>query len=441
VGEIIQDLRSGVRMLARHRSSTAPITGLLALGIGACTVIFSLFDAVFLRSLPVHQPGDLVMLVQYFGKLGNRSELPYAYYESLRDNAKSLIAFGETEWPTELVMSQPAPAQEISLRAVTGNYFYALGVHALYGRTLLPSDSRQHSGMPPAVLSYSFWRQRFNGVPQAARGENMGMRLLEGRGFITSDVPKPSQKGPVMTVVNETFARRFFPKTDPVGKFFGSGTEGIAKPQFEVIGVVSNAKNRSLREPIPPMFYDTGASSDRFVLYVRTSMRPEAIMKPVQKIWRELGPGVPFLEVDTLAQEVRQTTANERLTAELTSLFGGLAALLAGIGIYGLLAYVVAQRRREIGIRMALGARPRHVAELIGGQTFIMMSVGVAAGLSGALIATPGVRSLLYGISPEDPKSLAAAIFLVAITAVLATLLPVLRAIRTPPAQTLREEN
>ena len=140
--DLIEDVRGGARTLVRHRGSTALIAGLLALGIGACTLVFSLFDAVFLRSLPVHRPDELVMLVQYFPKLGYRSVLPYAYYQSLRDHAKSLTAFGETDWPTDFVMSEPAPAEAISLKAVTANYFQTLGVSALYGRALLPEDAR-----------------------------------------------------------------------------------------------------------------------------------------------------------------------------------------------------------------------------------------------------------------------------------------------------------
>jgi predicted permease len=269
----------------------------------------------------------------------------------------------------------------------------------------------------------------------------MGIRILEGRGFLASDVPKPKQKGPVMAVVNETFARRFFPNIDDVGKFFGTGTAGIAKAQYEIVGIVSDAKDRSLREPILPTFYTAQTTFENFVLYVRTRIRPEAIIEPVRKVWQSLGPGVPFLEVDTLAREARETTADERLTAALTSLFGAIAAMLAGIGIYGLLAYVVTERRREIGIRMALGARPRHVAQLIGGQTLFVAGIGVAAGVGLALIAAPALRSLVYGISPEDPKSLAAAILFVTATVALATVFPVIRAIRTEPAQTLRQEN
>jgi predicted permease len=829
VRDLIEDLRSAVRMLTRHPHSTALIAGLLALGIGACTSVFSLFDAVFLRSLPVHRPDELVTLVQYFRPLGYRSEFPRAYYRSLRDESKSLTVFGQTDWPTEFVMSEPAPAEEITLRAVTANYFQALGVSTLYGRPLLASDARSQSGVPPVVLSYDFWERRlngnrqvvhgqsilinnryftvvgvmppeFNGVsvdtapdvwiplrafpsiagvttqqidlgldgrlrpgftlpeaqaecrtifqstmkdyylniaklpPQTARAmlrrkfavqslahgtstlrenfgsvlklllasagllllvvcsnvgglllahaatrqqefavrlalgatrkrlvrqaiaegavlavlgatgglliaraaipliprtlptmrsidttivplsihlgfsgriplfvlgasfitmvlfsaspavfisrsrlesvlrsvrassairgrqvlmalqialctfllaiaglfvrtiwqldhvksgmdvdhietftgnlaryknsaaflktltervrqipgviscavssmgvmrehgeftsvapagqrmtqaefldtatndvspgyfETMGMHVLEGRGFLATDVPKPKTKAPVVAVVNEAFVRRFFPNTDPVGKLFGMPASGVTEPQgvaqaqFEIIGVVSDAKDRSLRESIPPMFYTAQTKFSGFVLYIRTPLQPEAIVEPVRKLWQSTGPGVPFLEVDTLAEEVRQTTADERLTAALSSVFGAIAALLAGLGIYGLLAYLVTQRRREIGIRMALGAEAGHIAQLIGGQALIMTAVGAAVGLGSALIAAPAIRSLLYGISPEDPRSLAASILFVTVTVALATLVPVVRAIRTEPAETLREE-
>jgi FtsX-like permease family len=269
----------------------------------------------------------------------------------------------------------------------------------------------------------------------------MGMHILEGRGFVPGDVPQPNQPGPTMTVVNKAFAERFFSNIDPVGRLFGLGTSGVATAQNEIIGVVSDAKDRSLREPMLPTFYTARTNFSEFVLYVRTHMPSRAIIEPVRKTWESIGPGVPFLEVDTMAQEVHENTAHERLTAALTSLFGGIAALLAGVGIYGLLAYVVTERRREIGIRMALGARPRDIAKLLGGETAIMTAVGAAAGLGCALIAAPALRGLLYGISPADPESLAAAVLFVALTTILATLFPVVRAIRTETAQTLREEH
>lgn len=269
----------------------------------------------------------------------------------------------------------------------------------------------------------------------------MGMRLVDGRGFTAGDIAKPNQTGPVNAVVNQTFADRFFPGTNPVGKLFGLGMTGIAKDSLKVVGVVNDAKYRTLRERVFPTFYTAPTKFRTFVLNVRTQMRPESIIAPVRKIWESIGPGVPFLEVDTMQQEVDDTTATNRLIAELASLFGALAAVLAGVGTYGLLAYVVTERRREIGIRMALGARPVDVARLIAAQIAALAALGIAIGVAAALVIAPGVQSLLYGISPQDPRSMIAAILLVALTVVAAAVIPVVTAIRTEPGETLRCEN
>ena len=270
----------------------------------------------------------------------------------------------------------------------------------------------------------------------------LGMRILAGRGFIASDEPEPKRGGPVMAAVNQAFAERFFPDVNPVGKRFGyaPGMLGVADGRFEIVGVVSDAKYRSVREPIKPMFYTLESGDDQIVLYVRTRARPDAIIEPVRKVLASIDPSLPFLEVHTLAEEIDNTTAGERLTAALASLFGAIAALLAGAGIYGLLAFVVMERRREIGIRMALGAQPVQIGNLIAKQTLIMTVVGVTLGLVGALLAGPGIRALLYGISPQDPKSLCAAMMFVALAALLATVLPAVRATKVDPMVALRHE-
>ena len=182
--------------------------------------------------------------------------------------------------------------------------------------------------------------------------------------------------------MNQAFVQRFFPNTQPLGKLFGRGVAGeVASEMYEIIGVVSDAKYRSLRAPVVPIFYTCETDFDQFVLNVRTRTRPEAIIAPVRKTLASLDPGLPFLEVHTLAEEADISMAGERITAALASLFGGIAALLVGVGIYGLLAYVVAQRRREIGIRMALGAQPSQIGKLIARQTLVMTAAGIIAGL------------------------------------------------------------
>ncbi len=269
----------------------------------------------------------------------------------------------------------------------------------------------------------------------------MGMHVLVGRDFIPSDVPEPKPVGSVRVVVNQAFAQRFFPSTQPLGKLFGRGVAGdVTSEMYEIVGVVSDSKYRSLRAPIVPVFYTCETDFDQFVLNVRTRTRPGAIIEPARKTLASLDPGLPFLEVHTLAEEADISMAGERITAALASLFGGIAALLVGVGIYGLLAYMVAQRRREIGIRMALGAQPSQIGKLIARQTLVMMGAGIIAGLGAAFAAGHAIRSLLYGISPQDPKSLIAAVIFVALTAAAGTIIPAVRAARVDPMVALRYE-
>ena len=272
--------------------------------------------------------------------------------------------------------------------------------------------------------------------------KTMGMRILAGRDFAASDVPQPKQGTLTRAIVNEAFARRFFSGVSAVGKRFGTAVEGsVAGPSYQIIGMVSDAKYRSLREPIRPMYYLLETDFDSFVLNVRTRGRPEAILEPVRRAAAQVAPDLPFLEVGTLRREVEETTAPERTVATLASLFGIVAAVLAGLGLYGLLAYAVVQRRPEIGIRMALGARPVQVAALVTRQTFLMTFGGILVGLAGALITGPALRSLLYGLTPADSLSFAAAGVFVGLVAMAATIGPVLDATQIDPADTLRMEH
>lgn len=269
--------------------------------------------------------------------------------------------------------------------------------------------------------------------------ETMGMHFVAGRAFTAADIGVK----PARVVVNEAFARRIFAGENPLGKLFGLSWNGPAKADFEIVGVVRDAKYRSLREPAPPTAFQiwTDPANQPLNLVVRTRVRPDAIIQPVRQILAQLDPALPFTEIDTMSEEVDASTAAEQLTASLASIFGALAAALAAIGIYGLLAYVVAQRRREIGIRMALGARPADIAEMIGLQALWMVAIGIAVGLAAAMLSAPMVNALLYGIAPRDPASFAyAAMFVLLVTAA-ATALPAMRATRVEPASALRQDN
>ena len=192
----------------------------------------------------------------------------------------------------------------------------------------------------------------------------MGIRIVAGRDFTPLDDPRAK---PGHVVVNQAFVRRFFPNIDPLGQRFGAAPpQRVTTPMFEIIGVVSDAKHRSMREPMMPTVYQFSSEFDSFVLHVRTRGRPESIIQSVRQALTALDPAVPFVEIRTLAEEVDGSTAAERLTAVLASIFATIAVFLTAVGLYGLLAYVVAQRRREIGITMALGAQTVDIGVLVG---------------------------------------------------------------------------
>ena len=267
----------------------------------------------------------------------------------------------------------------------------------------------------------------------------MGMRVVAGRDFTPLDDPRAT---PAHVIVNQAFVRRFCPNVDPLGQRFGAAPpQRVTTPMFEIIGVVSDAKYRSMREPMMPAVYQFSSEFDSFVLHVRTGGRPESIIQPVRQALTALDPAVPFVEIRTLAEEVDASTAGEQLTAMLASLFAAIAVLLTAVGLYGLLAYVVAQRRREIGIRMALGAQTVDIGVLVGRQALVMVVGGIVVGLAAAVASGQWMHSLLYGVTPSDPRSLAAAAVFVALVAAVAIAIPLARATHIEPAAALRQEN
>jgi predicted permease len=273
--------------------------------------------------------------------------------------------------------------------------------------------------------------------------DTMGMHLVAGRALTEADAPtRGAGPGrPTNVVVSQAFAERFFPGENPLSKRFGVGnTGGVAKADDAIVGVVSDAKYRSLREPFSPILYEAMGASDSVVLNVRTRARPEAILEPVRKVVASIDPALALLEVHRMDEEVDASAASERLLAAVASIFAGLAALIAVVGLYALLSYAVAQRQREIGIRMALGADAMDIAALTFRQTLGIAVFGIVAGLGGALAAGPLIGSLLYGVSPHDPASLATAGVLAILVAAAATVIPTAGAMHIVPADALRKE-
>ena len=269
--------------------------------------------------------------------------------------------------------------------------------------------------------------------------ETMRIPWIAGRNFTGREdfkkVPKP-------VIVNQAFVRRFGAGRAVIGQRFGHVTVkgDLAKPYFEVIGVVGDAKYRSLREPFQPIVYALLVPGDSFIVHLRTRASPEAVIAPMRKLLASLDPRLSYIEITTLAEEVAASMWAERVAAFLATVLAIAAALIAAAGLYALLAFAVTQRRREIGIRMALGARPFDVIRLIFNRAALLALGGIALGLAAAWNIAPRIAPILYEVDPHDGRALIAAAAFVFTVAAVAALIPSFRASRTHPASVLRQD-
>jgi predicted permease len=270
----------------------------------------------------------------------------------------------------------------------------------------------------------------------------MGVPVLAGRDLAAQD----DARAPKVAVVNQTFARRFFPGENPVGKRFSFDNPNGAG-LVEVVGLAGDAKYATQRDEIPPTAYlpwSQELSALRSATFeVRTSGDPVSYVAAVRQAAGEVDPDLPLEDVKTQVEQADETLAMERLFAKLLSLFGLLAQALAAVGLYGVLAWSVAQRTREIGIRVALGAQRGDVLRMVLRQGMSLTLAGVALGLAGAYALTRYLESLsrmLYGVGPTDPLTFGVTAVLLTLVALLACLVPARRATRVDPMVALRYE-
>jgi predicted permease len=267
--------------------------------------------------------------------------------------------------------------------------------------------------------------------------ENAGMRVVAGRGFREADLKAPK---PLPTIVSRSFTRRFFPNTDPIGKTFGSGMNVTAGADNEIVGVVNDIKFRSMREESAPMFFHVTDQFNNFTLYIRTRAAPGPVIASLRAILASVGPGLAPSEAATMEQDIETSLWQERLIAALASVFAAASAVLVAIGLYGMLAYSIARRTREIGIRMALGARPAHLIEMISRDVLLSVAPGLIFGLAVYAACSRVLSPVLYGVRPMDAISISIAISLIAFVAALAGFIPTRRAISIHPSEALRQE-
>jgi predicted lysophospholipase L1 biosynthesis ABC-type transport system permease subunit len=210
--------------------------------------------------------------------------------------------------------------------------------------------------------------------------------------------------------------------------------------QFEIVGVTRNQRYDGPDKPTGPFYYLPGEDTDRRSFYVRTSQPPEAMLATVRRVVAGQAPDVPIDRLSTMEDLFDSTIGNRSRIAALAGFFGLLATLVAGVGLYGVMAYTVVRRTREIGIRIALGAARRDVLAMVIREVAVVIAIGLALGLSSGLALTPLVRSQLYNVSPMDPWSIVVAAGAVAAIALLAASLPARRAARIEPMRALRWE-
>ena len=263
--------------------------------------------------------------------------------------------------------------------------------------------------------------------------ETMRTPLLEGRTFDARD----SATSTPVVIVNQLLARRYFGSQNAVGEHLTGGSEGMLRQPMEIVGVVQDAKYTSLREDFQPEAYFPLSQIQKNVaedstFEIRTAMTPGALILAVRDALASVNKSAS-LQFTTLKQEADNSVLQEHLMAVLSGFFGGLALLLTAIGLYGVMAYVVMQRTHEIGIRMALGAQQRSILRLVMRDAVIVLVSGIAAGVLGSIWITRLVRQLLFGLTPNDPSTLALAILALVVVALVATCIPARRAMRVDP--------
>jgi predicted permease len=315
----------------------------------------------------------------------------------------------DNEWDSSMTVEGYSPAKEGEhaepfMNRISPGYFATLGVPIVNGRDFNLNDNKE---------------------------------ILRGRS------EKHDDWEPTTVMINETFARKYFAGRNPVGLHIGFGSDPGTPTPMEVIGVVKDIKYTNLRDEVPEQAFVPYLGSRNvygMTVYVRTIMDPAQLMPILRERVRGLDPNVPIYRMRTTEVQVVDSLSAERMIAGLSSVFGILATLLAIIGLYGVMAYSVAQKTREIGIRMALGAETGRVLWLVMREVLLLVAVGIAIGVPAALALTRIVKSQLYGVNSHDPGTLLLASLALAAVACAAGYIPALRASRVDPMRALRYE-
>ncbi len=263
--------------------------------------------------------------------------------------------------------------------------------------------------------------------------DTMEMPLVAGRGF----TPRDTADAPRVVEINEAAVRKYFPNESPIGRRLGAGSR-----QQEIVGVLRDAKYNSVRDAAVPTEYAPYAQNPQgsATFEVRTAGDPLAAIGAIREAVRRIDPDLPLIGVTTQLDEVERRFLQEKLFAQAYALFGGLALLVASVGLFGLMSYTVARRTYELGIRMALGAQGRDVLRLVMRESMVLVAAGAAIGVGGAIAASRLIANLLFGLAPTDAMTMASAMAAMLLVSALAAYLPARRAARIDPMVALRCE-
>ena len=269
--------------------------------------------------------------------------------------------------------------------------------------------------------------------------DTMGIGVLLGRDFSIRD----EKSAPKVGIVNERFAKRYFGGANPIGRHIGQGGDPGTKLDIEIVGVVKDTRYESMRDEVPYEVYLPYRQMNfvqGMTAYLRAKGDPAGLFPMLRQVVREVDSNVPVYRMRTLEQQVDKSLVTERMLAMLATVFGCLATVLAAVGLYGVMAYMVVRRTREIGIRMALGAGGGRVIWLVMREVMLLAAIGVVLGLPAAWALTRLVQTQLFGIDPADLPTMLLAAFGIASVALLSGYLPARRAIGIDPMRALRWE-
>jgi predicted permease len=406
-------LREGGRSMA-DSGARQRLRGILVVGQVAVSLVLLVAAGLFVRSVRNAQTIDLGF------NYANILNLAMDVSQQGVDEPRGRAFFKEVE---DRVRTLPGVQSASFAYSVPFGYYNA-------GEAIEAEGQPVEKGQRPPNASYN--------VVGADYFKTMQIAVIRGRAFTEQD----HEQAPRVAIINEFMANRFWPGQDPIGKRFRQLTPNA--PWMEVVGLTRDAKYRYIFEDRGMYFFMPLAQEYRPLraLQIKTAGSPELLAPAVQQIIRSIDPNLPLYDVRSMRQTM--DGGNGFFLLNMGALFGGalgvLGLLLALVGIYGVVSYAASQRTQEIGVRMALGARPRDVLRLVVGQGLLLVVIGLGIGVIAALGVSSMMTTLLFGISPRDPLTFIAVPILLGTMAIVASYIPALRATRVDPMTALRSD-